>query len=288
MELETIETVNIPGLKLCYKNPDEQKYIVKIIFRPENDRKPKKPVRTSSSQSSQSSVSSDSSDSSQSNSGRKSYELEINGNPVFYDIYSDIKHNPSAKLVYEIWRRQKLKKFVLFIKLETDIISRNELYVVSRKIEKTSVTVNISETKDEQSAELINPKRHKRDSNPKIYLMEFLTGIHSLGFTHGDFTNTNILRDNDRLYVIDFERSVDAREMIDDLSDFRYLAMFDYADLIRSLGHHYLVRYIEPDFVEKIKRIEGELPENNWVISPENKKELDKLNIEMMNFLYKD
>ena len=92
-------------------------------------------------------------------------------------------------------------------------MNSGELYVLSRKI---------------------NRNNKPGDVNPiiiGIYLKKFLSEIHALGLTHGDFTDTNILWHGGNPYVIDFERSVD---QIDFRDDFLYFKMIDYADLVIS------------------------------------------------------
>ena len=76
-----------------------------------------------------------------SDSERQCYELEIDGKNVVYDIYTNIRQNSSAKLVYEIWRRPNLHKFVLFIDVKVDMNS-GELYVLCRKINRNNTLSN--------------------------------------------------------------------------------------------------------------------------------------------------
>lgn len=159
-----------------------------------------------------------SSSESEEDSKRQSYELKINGVNVLYDIYTDMKNSPSAKLVYEIWRRPNLARFVTFISVKYNMDSE-EIYVLSKKISDRS-----QKPYGLDCSSLENICRS---------LKEFLSGIHSLGFTHGDFTDSNILWEGKRPYVIDFERSVDQIEFVD---DFSYYKMIDYADLVICLA----------------------------------------------------
>lgn len=199
-----------------------------------------------------------------SDSERESYEIEIGGQNVLYDIYTNIRHNSSATLVSEIWRRPNLRGFVLFIDLKVDM-SSDELYVLSRKIDRNNKPVDI---------------------NPEIiclYLKKFLSGIHSLGLTHGDFTDSNILWEGRNPYVIDFERSVDQRDFPD---DFLYFKMIDYADLVITL--HKLNRnfYIEAEKIaQQIKEYEDDIM--NDQLDRDKKSILEKLNNDMMEKLNK-
>jgi hypothetical protein len=193
---------------------------------------------------------------------RQCYELEIDGKNVLYDIYTNITENSSAKLVYEIWRRPNLHKFVLFIDVKVDMNS-GELYVLSRKI---------------------NRNNKPGDVNPiiiGIYLKKFLTQIHSLGLTHGDFTDTNILWNGGNPYVIDFERSVD---QIDFPDDFLYFKMIDYADLVITLNKLNGKFYRDASQIaQKIKEYEDDIM--NYELDTDKKSILEKLNNDMMEKL---
>jgi tRNA A-37 threonylcarbamoyl transferase component Bud32 len=135
-----------------------------------------------------------------------------------------------------------------------------ELYVLSRKI---------------------NRNNKPRDVNAIIigvYLKKFLSQIHALGLTHGDFTDTNILWHGGNAYVIDFESSVD---QVDFPDDFIYFKMIDYADLAITL--HKLNRnfYIEAEKIaQQIKEYEDYIM--NDQLDKDKKSILEKLNNDMM------
>jgi thiamine kinase-like enzyme len=204
-----------------------------------------------------------SSEDSSEDSKRRSYELKINGVNVLYDIYTDRKNSPSAKLVYEIWRRPNLARFVPFISVKYNMGSE-EIYVLSKKISYRSQKpygLDCSSLQDICRS-----------------LKEFLSGIHSLGFTHGDFTDSNILWEGKRPYVIDFERSVDQIDFVD---DFSYYKMIDYADLVISLGKINSECYVKAlKFANIIKRFEDLLLQGK--LSSSHRVILDDLNKNMM------
>lgn len=198
---------------------------------------------------------------SEEDSKRQSYELKINGVNVLYDIYTDMKNSPSAKLVYEIWRRPNLARFVAFISVKYNMDSE-EIYVLSKKIRSQKpYGLDCSSLEDICRS-----------------LKEFLSGIHSLGFTHGDFTDTNILWEGNRPYVIDFERSVDQIEFVD---DFSYYKMIDYADLVICLAKINSECYLKAlKFANIIKRFEDSLVQGK--LSSSHRVILDELNKNMM------
>jgi hypothetical protein len=193
---------------------------------------------------------------------RFSYELEIRGRNLMYDIYTDIRHNPSARLVYEIWRRLNLRKFVLFIDVKYNM-DEGEVYVVSRKLKRNNTPLGLD----------INTVNHIKE-----YLIGFLRQIHEIGFTHGDFTDSNILWDGNVPYVIDFESTVDQVEF---KTDFSFFKMIDYADLVRVLNKINPEYYRSAlNFANQIKELEDDIIQDR--LNTDKKIILRRLNEEMM------
>lgn len=159
--------------------------------------------------------------------------------PVMYDEYSLNKEkSDEISMIEAIFESLELKKFTAFTDAQRSLDGKCFI-LVSRYIDEDD---NFVITNEELAKKL------------KDQLIDFVSKIHDAGFIHLDLAE-NILVENDRLCIIDFETG----HRINSLNpEDEFLKMYDYLDIILFLYSH-IARdektTLSPSFLDTLKAL---------------------------------